>query len=105
MAKEGIGVFGGDENLVLYVCGAKKDVLIESGSRSGISQSDDTWGAICGSSIVGIGISAAATEARKCSVGACKFDTFRRLTFKRFGRGGEGGPSDPTRLKGSGVVG
>lgn len=66
----GIGVFGGDANLGLKVCGAKRDVLIESGALSGISQSVNTWGAICGSSIVGIGISAAATEARKCSVGA-----------------------------------
>jgi hypothetical protein len=43
----------------------------------------------CGSSIVGMGTSAAATEARKWSVGACRLETLRRRTFRR-GRGGEG---------------
>ena len=42
-------------------------MVIEISSLSGISESSV---AICGTSMVGIGTSAAATDARNCSVGA-----------------------------------
>ena len=54
-----------------------------------------------GSSMLGIGTSAAATEAKNCCVGACKCDAFRLLSRSR-GRGGEVGC---VSTRGSGVLG
>jgi hypothetical protein len=52
--------------------------------------------------MLGMGVSAAATDARNCSVGACRCDAFRRLSRRR-GRGGEVGSALSAR--GSGVLG
>jgi hypothetical protein len=53
--------------------------------------------------MLGIGMSAAATDARNCSVGALRLDAFLLLIRKR-GRGGDGGRVSLFRL-GSGVLG
>jgi hypothetical protein len=58
-----------------------------------------------GSSMLGIGTSAAATDARNCCVGALRLEATRLFSLN-FGRGGEGGrcmPSSP--MQGSGVFG
>lgn len=61
-------------------------------------------GAISGSSMLGMGISAAATEAKNCWVGADKCcETFRLFNLNR-GRGGEGSRVSSS-VNGSGVLG
>ncbi len=75
-------------------------------SRSGISESSKVFEeveVVGATSIVGMGTSAAATEARNCCVGAWRFDAFRLLTLRR-GRGGDGCAGSST-VTGSGVVG
>jgi hypothetical protein len=79
-------------------------VVIEMVSLSGISESAVI--SVLGTSMVGMGRSAAATEARNCSVGAWKLEAFRLRTFNLEGRGGDGGEyASVASVFGSGVVG
>lgn len=83
----GTGVFGGENGRVSKDEGASKPLVVIE-MLSGISKSSVTLGI----SIVGIGISAALTDARKVSVGPSKLvDTFLRFSLNRVGRGGDGG--------------
>jgi hypothetical protein len=63
MENIGIGVFGGEKGLrSAWGCRSPE---FDISSRSGISESSDAiYPSICGISIVGIGTSAAATDAR-----------------------------------------
>jgi hypothetical protein len=64
MESIGIGVFGGEKGF-RSAWGCRNPESFEISSRSGISESSDViCPTICGISIVGIGTSAAATEAR-----------------------------------------
>lgn len=65
-----MGVLGGDTPLKSRGSGVRyREVSTEGGLASAISKSSDEEAGSWGSSIVGIGTSAAATEARNCSVG------------------------------------
>lgn len=60
--------------------------------------------AASGSSMLGIGTSAAATDARKWLVEAVSLDATRLFSLKR-GRGGDGGRNSSSTAEGSGVLG
>lgn len=70
-----------------------------------VGDADASPKAADGSSMLGIGTSAAATDARNCCVGALRLEATRLFSLN-FGRGGEGGRCMPSlSTKGSGVLG
>lgn len=88
--RSGAGVFGGENMRSEPPWGVKGISSMLLKCDIGYSVSVISSSSTRGSSILGIGMSAAATDARNCSVGALRFDAFLLLTRNR-GRGGDGG--------------